>query len=169
MFDASIVPTRPFGSFAEATERLERICRQLSVRHLSYWCVSYEGEAPDQVTWIATYDPAYMNHYMSTYTPLGDPVFGMLDEIVDWAEVNAADPAAQAMQDQAARYGIAGNGLSYHFKDESGLFVMFSVNVDSAAADWHWRRDALIEPMKALAHVLHLRAKPLVESRRLAA
>ena len=169
MFDASILPTRPFSSFAEATERLESLCRQLSVRHLSYWCVSYADDAPDQVTWIATYDPAYMNHYMSTYTPLGDPVFEMTAEIIDWAKVNAADPAAQIMQDQASRYGIARNGFSYRFKDESGLFVLFSVNVDSAPGDWPWRRDALIEPIKALAHVIHQKAKPLVDSRRLAA
>jgi hypothetical protein len=169
MFDASIVPTRPFGSFTEATERLERICRELSVRHLSYWCVGYSDGSPDQVTWIATYDPAYMNHYMSTYTPLGDPVFKMDAEIVDWAKVNAADPAAQAMQDQASRYGIARNGLSHHFTDADGLFVMFSVNVDSSEADWPWRRDALIEPIKALARVIHQRARPLVKSRRMAA
>lgn len=169
MFDASIVPTRPFGSFVEATDWLERLCRKLSVRHLSYWCMGFADGSPDQVSWIATYDPAYMNHYMSTYTPLGDPVFELKAEIVDWAKVNAADPAAQAMQDQASRYGIARNGFSYRFTDDSGLFVMFSVNVDSAEADWPWRRDALIDPIKALAHVVHQRVTPLVQSRRLAA
>jgi hypothetical protein len=169
MFDATIIPTRPFSSFQEATERLERLCRELSVRHLSYWCVSDTDGSPDQVTWIATYDPAYMHHYMSNYTPLGDPAFAIASEVVDWAEINAADKAAQAMQDQAARYGIASNGFSYHFRDEEGLHVMFSVNVDSAKADWPWRRNALLEPIKNLAHVIHQKAKPLVMSRRVAA
>lgn len=169
MADSTSKPVKAFVSFAEATDHLEGLCQEMGVRHLSYWCVSYADDSPDQVTWIATYDPAYMNHYMSSYTPLGDPVFEMKIDFVDWAQVNADDPSAQVMQDQAAKYGIARNGLSYRFKDAPDLRILFSVNVDCADADWPWRREALLEPIRALAHEIHRRAKPLVESRRMAA
>lgn len=162
-------PENPYASFGEATASLEQLARELGVKHLSYWCVSFAGDTPDQVTWVATYDPAYMSHYMANYTPLGDPVFDLEYDFIDWAQVNAEDPAAQLMQDQAEKFGIARHGITYRFRDKPDLRVLFSANIDCADADWPWRREALVDQLFNLAHRFHRRAKPLVDNRRKAA
>jgi hypothetical protein len=168
MFDVHAEADRPFGSFTEATEYLEATAARLGVRHLSYWCMSYVDDTPDQVTWIASYDPGYMNHYMAHYTPLGDPVFEMEAAIIDWADANAADATAQEMQDAAARFGIARNGFSCRFGDAPDLHIMFSVNVACEESDWPSHKERLLDPVRHLARAFHARAKPLVESRRMA-
>lgn len=169
MIDFSATSVKPFGTVAEATEFLESIREAMGVRHLSYWCVSYSEGSPDEVTWVSTYDPAYMNHYMSSYTPAGDPVFDLEVDFVDWATINAEDASAQLMQDQAARFGIARNGITYRFKDEPNLRILFSANVECSDADWPFRRDELVDPMFKLAHNFHRRCLNLVDSRRMAA
>ena len=161
-----------FSSFEEATQYLEKMCRVLGVRHLSYWSLSIADGLPDQVTWIATYDPAYMSHYMNTYTPLGDPAFEQAEAkpvVIDWSELNAHDGTASKIQNQAARYGIAKNGLSYPFRDGFSRHIMFSVNVDCSDADWPREKERVIGVISGLAHHFHMRAKPLVEARRAAA
>ena len=62
----------PFGSMEKATAFLLQSAAEAKVRHLSYWYLQYLDGAPDQVIWSATYDPAYMNYYMSLFTPLYD-------------------------------------------------------------------------------------------------
>jgi hypothetical protein len=168
MFDVQAQSAKPFGSFTEATEYLEATAARLGARHLSYWCVSYADDTPDQVTWIATYDPAYMNHYMANYTPLGDPVFEMEAAIIDWADANAADATAQEMQDRAARFGIARNGFSVRFGEVPDLRILFSVNVACAEGAWPAEKARLLGPVQELAQAFHKRARPLVDSRRMA-
>ena len=65
---------KPFLTFDEATAFLEETAKRSGVKHLSYWCLQFSDELPEQVIWVATYDPNYMNQYMKKFTPLGDPV-----------------------------------------------------------------------------------------------
>ena len=65
VIDLAKEPKSPFASFEEATRYLESACARMHVNHLSYWLVSTVDGTLDQVTWIATYDPAYMSHYMA--------------------------------------------------------------------------------------------------------
>lgn len=159
---------RPFISFEEATEYLEHMCAVLRVRHLSYWSLSLSDGLPDQVTWIATYDPSYMSYYMGHYTPLGDPAFearGQDGEIIDWAEFSAHDEAAKDIHRAAARYGIGSFGLSYPFNQGVERSIMFSVNVDCDSSSWPAEKERIMGAFCGLARVFHSRAKALVESR----
>jgi len=171
-FEPRNEPREPFVSFEEATQYLERTCRVFDVRHFSYWSLSLSQGLLDQVTWIATYDPAYMAHYMINYTSLGDPAFEGSDAragMIDWSELNAADGTALAIQQAAARYGIAKHGLSYHFKDGPDCNIMFSVNVSCADGQWPEEKARIIGAFCGFAVYFHSRARQLVESRRTAA
>lgn len=171
-FNSKPEPSESFSSFEVATQYLEKMCRVLGVRHFSYWSLSLADGLPDQVTWIATYDPAYMAHYMSTYTPLGDPAFeqaGSKPQVIDWSTLNAADETARRIQAQAARYGIAKHGISYPFRDGANCHIMFSANIDCADADWPREKARVIGMFCGFAHYFHARARPLVDSRRAAA
>lgn len=171
-FDPKHEPREAFASFEEATQYLEKMCRVFMVRHFSYWSLSLSGGLPDQVSWIATYDPAYMAHYMGNYTPLGDPAFengGAKPGVIDWSELNATDGTALAIQEAAARYGIARHGLSYHFKDGPNCNIMFSVNVDCLDVQWPEEKARIIGAFCGFAYYFHSRARQLVEARRAAA
>lgn len=170
-FNARKEPDGFFTSFEDATQYLERMCRVLGVKHLSYWNISLAEGLPDQVTWITTYDPSYMAHYMNTYTPLGDPAFetgGDRPHIIDWME-STCDETVKKMQVQAARFGLARQGLSYPFRDGSTRYIMFSVNVDCSDEDWPREKARVMAMFCGFAHYFHERAKPMVESRRAAA
>ena len=171
-FEPRREPREAFTSFEEATQYLEKMCRTFMVRHFSYWSMSlYHGQA-DQVTWIATYDPAYMAYYMGHYTPLGDPGFdstGAKQGVIDWSELNAVDSTALEIQEAAARYGIAKHGLSYHFTDGPDRAIMFSVNVDCLPTQWAAEKARIIGGFCGFAHYFHGRSRSLVESRRAAA
>lgn len=157
-----------FVSFEGATEYLEQACTRFGVRHLSYWYLSLEDGLPDQVTWIATYDPNYMRHYMSTYTPLGDPVFEAeeLDgKVIDWSEFSAGDATAQSMHAAAAKYGIGRYGLSYRFTDGPECKIMFSVNANCSGDEWPVEQTRILAWFGGFARNFHRRAKAMVEAR----
>jgi hypothetical protein len=161
-----------FSSFEDATQYLEKMCRVLGVRHLSYWSLTVIDGVPDQVTWIATYDPAYMAHYMNAHTPLGDPAFEQASgkpQVIDWSELNAVDGTSERITSQAARYGIARHGLSYPFREGASRQIMFSVNVDCSDEDWPKEKARVIGMFCGFAHAFHARVRPLVDSRRSAA
>lgn len=171
-FDPKREPREAFTSFEEATQDLERMAQVFGVRHFSYWSLSLFHGQPDEVAWIATYDPAYMAYYMSHYTPLGDPGFetnAAKTGMIDWSEPSAINPTTDAMKDAAARFGIARHGLSYHFTDGPMRNIMFSVNADCRAAQWAAEKARIIGGFCGFAHHYHKRAAQLVESRRLAA
>lgn len=171
-FEARREPRDAFTSFEEATQYLEKMTRIFQVRHFSYWNLALAHGTPDQVTWIATYDPAYMAYYMSHYTPLGDPVFEEVQgkaTMIDWGEPSALNPTTEAMLEAAGRYGIARNGLSYHFTDGPDRSIMFSVNAECKREDWAGEKARIIGGFSGLAHYFHGRARPLVESRLAAA
>lgn len=156
-----------FTSFEQATAYLDNACVQMGVRHLSYWCVSYSQGVPDQVSWIATYPPEYMNHYMSNYTPIGDPAFEatMTGSIVtDWSDLTA-DASVQTIHDTASKYGIAKHGLSFPIREQQHHDVLFSVNVDCTDAEWAALRVPLASSIHMLAHYFHRRVTPLIRAR----
>ena len=172
-FEPRNEPREAFASFEEATQYLEKMCRAFKVKHFSYWSLSLAGGLPDQVTWIATYDPSYMSHYMGNFTPLGDPAFDSGGKppagVIDWTELNAADATANEIQEAAVRYGIARHGLSYHFKDGPNCNIMFSVNVECLDAQWPDEKARIIGASCGFAHYFHNRARHMVEARRNAA
>lgn len=167
VFDPFTEPSAPFVSFEEATDYLDTACARFGVRHLSYWCLSYVDQIPDQVSWIATYPPEYMNHYMANYTPVGDPAFEatMAGPIVsDWVDVIATS-SVQSIHDTAAKYGIAKHGLSFPIRDGSQNSVLFSVNADSNDAEWQTLRVELTATFLMMAHHFHRRIVPLIRDR----
>jgi len=158
--------TAAFVSFDEATQFLEKMCGIYGVRHLSYWSLSLAAGLPDEVTWIATYDPAYMSHYMRNYTPVGDPAFESTEGLIDWASSSASDSALGAIHRAAEKYGIARHGLSYAFREGADRTLMFSVNIECDDAQWPVEKERMLGVFRGLAHYFHSRARPLVESRR---
>jgi hypothetical protein len=174
-FDPKREPKENFTSFEEATQYLEKMTRIFAVRHFSYWSLSLLHGQPDQVTWIATYDPAYMAYYMGHYTPLGDPAFETAEKgggkavMIDWSEPSAINETTTAMKQAAARYGIAPRGLSYHFKDGPARNIMFSVNVDCLPEQWVDEKNRIIGGFCGFAYYFHGRVRELVESRQAAA
>jgi hypothetical protein len=166
-FDVFKEAGAPFSSFEQATQYLDEACVRFGLRHLSYWCVSYSGGAPDQVSWIATYPPEYMNHYMTNYTPIGDPAFeatmsGPL--VTDWSDV-VKDETVQKLHDVAAYYGIAKHGLSIPIREQGTADVLFSANLDCRDSEWPAHRVAASNIVLSMAHYYHRRVSPLIHSR----
>jgi hypothetical protein len=163
-YDSAMTTTHPFHSVEEATSFLSAAAAQESVRHLSYWYLQYRDGAPDQVIWVATYDPVYMSHYMSNFTPLSDPVINsvMDNKLVDWAEWFKVDHVAQALDHIATRYDITKYGISMPLAAPGEDKIIFSVNTVSTDADWPKMRGALVKRFQPFAHDFDARMRPVV-------
>ena len=164
-------PKGAFASFEEATRYLDQACARLKVNHLSYWLVSNIDGTPDQVTWVSTYDPAYMSHYMMNYTPLGDPTFeaSITDNtLLDWDEALQDDVVMQSLLPVAMKYGITRYGVSIPLRDGKFGDILFSVNVKSNDEEWSLLKEDLVAKLRPFAHYFHERAKPLIASRKIA-
>jgi hypothetical protein len=162
--------TSAFTSFEEATHYLEWACARLEVNHLAYSLVHSIDGTPDQISWIATYDPAYMSYYMEHYSHLGDPSVDTAfanNRIVDWAELLSSDSMWQDLFPMASRYGITKYGVSFPLKDGDFGNVLFSINVKSNDIDWPDVRNDLLRKFRPFAVDFHRRIKPLIQSRKL--
>ncbi len=167
-FDLAKEPRSPFANFEEATHYLEDVCARLGINHLSYWLLHFEDGAPDQVTWIATYDPAYMSFYMENYTPVGDTSFESTlaeNQVLDWA---LDESTMRNLLPTALKYGITKYGVSFPIKDGEFGDVLFSVNVKSNDEEWDLLHEDLVARFRPFAVYFHGRAKPLIQSRRFA-
>jgi hypothetical protein len=156
------------ASFMEATEYLEKCCDGLGAQHLSYWSVRLLDGLPDDVSWIATYPPDYMAHYMSRYTPADDPIFtdALLRRFcIDWKELNSGQ-TARTIHSEAERHGISTHGMSFPFHTGLDGLILFSATVVCGEADWPRRRVEVAAPLHAFAHYFHQRAEPLVTASR---
>jgi hypothetical protein len=170
-FDLAAEPKDAFVSFEEATRYLEQACVRRKVNQLSYTLVHFIDGTPDQVSWIATYDPAYMSHYLEHYSHFGDPTFEIAfaeNSIVDWAALLSSDSMWQELLPVATRYGITKYGVSFPLKDGNFGNVLFSVNVKSNDEEWKSLRDRLVERFRPFAVYFHGRVKPLIQSREVA-
>ena len=170
-FNLATEPTGAFTSFEEATQYLEKACARMKVNHLAYSLVHSIDGTPDHVSWIATYDPAYMSHYLENYTQLGDPTFEIAftdNAVVDWVELLALDSMWQELLPMAERYGITKYGISLPLRDGEFGNVLFSVNVKSNDEEWITLRDSLVARFRPFAHYFHGRVRPLIESRKFA-
>lgn len=162
--DASVAP---FSNFEEATAHLEESARRADVKHLSYWYLQFFDGLPDQVIWVATYDPSYMSQYMSKFTPMGDPVMGrVMDESVtiDWTEWHLNDGVSDAIWDVAKSYNITKYGLSFPIRGAGEDKVIFSVNVESNDQLWPDQRGILAARFRPFAQAFNLRMKGLIAS-----
>ena len=169
--DLANQPTCAFGSFEEATRYLEQVCAEMNVNHLSYVLLDSLGGAPELLSWIATYEPAYMSYYMGHCTQLGDPAFEAAfakNSAIDWAEMLTWDPVTLELLSVAARYGITKYGISIPLEDTGFGNILFSVNVKSNDTEWPQVRDCLAEKFRTFGHYFHRRVRPLVELRKLA-
>ena len=167
-FDLANEPKSAFATFEEATHYLEDVCARLMVNHLSYWLVHSIDGTPDQVTWITTYDPAYMSFYMENYTPLWDSSFETAiaeNQVLDWAE---DDSTKSNLLPTALKYGITKYGISVPLRDGDFGDVLFSVNVKSTDEKWALQREDIVAKFRPFAVYFHGRAKPLIQSRKFA-
>jgi hypothetical protein len=155
----------PFVSYEQATKYLEEMVAVSNVKHLSYWYLRMTDGVPDDIVWVATYDPAYMSHYMATYTPLGDPVIeGVLEDnrVLDWSEWLKGDGVSHKIYAVAKNYGLTKWGISIPFRTEEGGTVVFSVCIDSNDEEWHSMRRVLVDRFRPFAHEFHGRMMPLL-------
>ena len=156
----------PFNSVQEATSFLIAYAKQEGVAHLSYWYLQYQEGTPDQVIWVATYDPAYMSLYMSKFTPLDDPVINsvMNDKYVDWAEWWDHDSLAQAVNPIVARYGITKYGLSMPLPAPGDDKIIFSLCTRSNDQEWPTLRGVLARRFLPFAQNFDARMRHLVDA-----
>ena len=154
----------PFRSTQEATAFLVQVAAKFGVLHLSYWYLQYRDGLPDQVIWVASYDPAYMSLYMANFTPLDDPVINsvMNNKFVDWAEWFEVDHLAQAVDSVAVRYGITKYGISMPIAAPREDKIIFSVCTNSNDADWPKSRSLLARQFLPFAEAFDQRMRPLV-------
>jgi len=157
---------RPFHSMEEASTFLIAAAAEAKVLHLSYWYLQYQGGAPDQVIWSATYDPAYMNYYMSKFTPLDDPVINgvMENKFVDWSEWFSVDHLAQQMNNVATKYGLTRYGISMPLQAPGDDKIIFSVCMDSNETEWPQQRGMLAMRILPLAKEFNSRMRYLVKA-----
>ena len=170
-FDLAAEPKDAFVSFEEATHYLEQACVRLEVHHLAYTLVHFAEGTPDQVSWITTYDPAYMSHYLKYYGHFEDPTLDIAfadDRVVDWNDVLSWDSMWQELFPVANRYGITKYGVSFPLKDGDFGSLLFSVNVKSNDEDWKLLRDSLVKKFRPFAAYFHKRVKSLILARELA-
>ena len=158
--------SQPFHSIEEATGFLVRAAPVERVCHLSYWYLQYVDGAPDQVIWVATYDPGYMSLYMHNFTPLDDPVINrvMDNKFVDWAEWFDVDQVAQAVDPVMVRYGITKYGISLPLPAPGDDKIIFSACIDSTDEDWPFQRNALARRMMLFAQSFDERMRGLVSA-----
>ena len=158
---------RPFLTFEEATAFLEETAKRSGVKHLAYWYMKFSDDLPDQVVWIATYDPNYMNDYMKNFTPLGDPVMNELRDgrIVDWKEWAAVDETLHDIHAAADTYEIPKYGISMHLPAAGQDKVVFSVSLDADDESWPSIRGTLVKRFKPFAIEFHERISPMINAR----
>ena len=156
----------PFQSIEEATNFLIRATTPEGVLHLSYWYLQYVEGSPDQVIWVATYDPSYMSFYMTHFTPLDDPVIGQVmdNKLVDWAEWFQTDQVAQLVSPVMARFGITKYGVSVPLFVPGDDKIIFSACIASSDSDWPYQRNALARRMTLFAQTFDLRMRYLVNA-----
>ena len=156
----------PFQSIEEATSFLIRATMPEGVLHLSYWYLQYVDGSPDQVIWVATYDPSYMSFYMTNFTPLDDPVIGrvMENKFVDWAEWFKTDQVAQSVSPVMARFGITKYGISIPLFAPDDDKIIFSACIASSDSDWPYQRNALARRMMLFAQTFDQRMRHLVSA-----
>ena len=156
--------SQPFHSIEEATGFLVRAAPVERVCHLSYWYLQYVDGAPDQVIWVATYDPAYMSLYMNNFTPLDDPVINrvMENKFVDWAEWWDVDQVAQAVDPVMVRYGITKYGISLPLPAPGDDKIIFSACIESSDKDWPYQRNAFARRIMLFAQSFDERMRHLV-------
>jgi hypothetical protein len=167
-FDLAAEPKGAFVSFEEATHYLEQACLRLEVNHLAYTLVHFVDGTPDRVSWITTYDPAYMSHYLKNYGHFEDPTLDIAfaeNSVVDWVALLPLDSMWQELLPVANRYGITKYGVSFPLKDGDFGNLLFSVNVKSTDEDWKLLRDSLAERFRPFAAYFHGRVKLLIQSR----
>jgi hypothetical protein len=170
-FDLAAEPKDAFTSFEEATHYLEQVCVRMDVNHLGYTLVHLIDGTPDQVSWIATYDPAYMSHYLKNYGHFEDPTLDIAfadNSVVDWVALLPLDSMWQELLPVANRYGITKYGISFPLKDADFGNLLFSVNVKSNDEDWILLRERLAERFRPFAAYFHGRVKSLIQSREVA-
>ncbi len=156
-----------FSSYEQATNFLESSAKRAAAKHLSYWYLQFLDGLPDQVIWVATYDPDYMSQYMSKFTPMGDPVLGrVMDESVtiDWTEWFHNDGVSDAIWDVAKTHDITKYGLSFPIRGAGEDKVIFSVNVDSTDLLWPQQRITLATRFRPFAQEFNQRMKGLIAS-----
>ena len=159
---------KPFSGYDQATAFLTEQAKRANVLHLSYWYLQFSDGTPDQVVWVSTYDPEYMNVYMKNFTPLGDPVIEtvMDDRIVDWAEWLPSGGTQAEIYEIAKNYGITKYGLSMPLQVDGQDKIIFSVCVNSDDISWPKNRAALVQQFKPFARRFDERIRPLIVSRR---
>jgi Autoinducer binding domain len=157
-----------FLSVEDATNYLLDHDEHLGVNHLSYWYLQYSDGLPDQVIWVATYDPAYMSYYMQHFTPVSDPVIAsvMEDKYVDWSEWLSTDELAQDVAIIAPRYGITEFGISIPIAAKGHDKVIFSACMKSCKEDWPKDRMNLARRLLPFADQFHLRMQNLIVNER---
>ena len=157
----------PFKSYEQATLYLEDEAKLAGVKHLSYWNLQFIDGTPDHVVWVATYDPLYMSKYMSTFTPMGDPVLErVMDDhvVIDWSEWLEKGVASE-IQAAAAEYGITRYGLSLPLHAGAGGKTVFSVNACSNEQRWPQERGIIAKRFRRFAMEFDARMQPLISER----
>jgi len=160
----SSLTAESFVSVDQATTFLLGAAKVMCVNHLSYWYLQYVDAVPEQVIWVATYDPAYMNYYMKHFTPVNDPVIAtvMHDKYVDWAEWLPTDELAQEVEKIAPRYGITKYGISIPIVAQKQDKVIFSSCISSNDSAWPEDRSRLARLILPFAEEFHHRMTNLI-------
>ena len=156
----------PFHSYEDAMIHLQETAVRSGVAHLSYWYLQFIDDLPDQVIWVATYDPQYMSAYMSKFTPMGDPVLSELEgeRVVDWLEWLPHDGVSQKMYEIAKEYNIPKYGISLQLPVGRFDKVVFSVCLECNDDDWPETRSVLVKRFKLFAKEFHQRMSPMIAS-----
>ena len=167
-FDIFGAEAAPFASAGDSARFLQASRDQFNVLNLSSWFLGASPELPDRMTWLSTYDEAYMAFYMREYTPTRDRAFNVCFQRLlplDWDEVRNTDETVQNLHEVAEQYGVGRHGISFPIRDVGVGDAMFSVNFECDDRYWVEVRTDLVNRLHLFAHYFHQRMRDVISAR----
>ncbi|HSF90856.1 MAG TPA: LuxR family transcriptional regulator [Paracoccaceae bacterium] len=132
------------------------------VDHVVYHSVSGTGQQYAALT----YDPDWVDHYISMGYEKIDPVVqGALQAFhpFDWKSLDWSGKAKQAFLKEAIAAGVGTQGYSVPIRGPHGQFALFSINSTQTDAAWQNFTKEHAEELLLLAHYIHDRASFISE------
>lgn len=148
----------------QSTTTLEDIqCAVADIRdhfdanHVVYHVVGHTGEDFGALT----YDPAWVDYYVSEERFRVDPV--VQDSLkrfhpVDWTSLDWSGKPQRQLMAEAREAGLGTQGLTVPIRGTQGKFALFSVTSNAAPDQWRSYKEEHMRELLLMSHYIHHRS-----------